>query len=100
MQMWPERVTEERMRKAIDELKGLIRARYPDATFTEAYGDDPEGIYLRATVDVEEFEEVLNACGDRLLDMQVEEGLPVYVIPVQPEHRILERLRARKPSPD
>ena len=35
-----------RMKEAIDELKGLITARFPQAAFVVEEGFDPEGIYL------------------------------------------------------
>ena len=40
-----------RMHKAIDELKGLITARFPQAEFVVEEGFDPEGVYLITTVD-------------------------------------------------
>jgi len=61
-----------------------IRERYPDATFAVSMGDDPDGIYLMATVDLEDTGEVLDAIMDRLLEVQIDEALPVYVIPIRP----------------
>ena len=86
---------DEQMRRAIAEVQGLILTRYPGAVFTLAHGDDPEGTYLRAIVDVEDVEEVIDAFGERLLELQVEEGLPLYVIPLEPEERVLQTLRDR-----
>ena len=81
-------------RHAIDELQGLIRARYPDAVFQVAHGEDPEGTYLKATVDVEDIDQVVDVFIDRLLEMQIDEGLPVYVIPLEPLERVIERMRS------
>jgi len=36
------------------ELQGLIRQHYPDTTFEIVHGDDPTGIYVLVTVDVED----------------------------------------------
>jgi hypothetical protein len=64
----------------------LIAARFPDATFDVVRGEDPDGIYLRPTVDVDDLEEVAEVFMPRLIDMQADEGLPVYVFPdVTPE---------------
>ena len=84
-----------RVQDALEELKGLIRARYPGATFTVSRGEDPEGVHLDAIVDVADTDDVMDLLVERLLELQVEEGLPVYVIAVRPPERVLEQLRAR-----
>ena len=85
-----------RMEEALDELKGLIAERFPQASFAVEEGFDPEGIYLVATVDVEDTDQVIDAVGDRLVDLQVEEGLPVYVAPLRPIERVVAQLRGRE----
>jgi hypothetical protein len=50
-------------------------------------GDDPEGIYLTAVVDVEYMRDVIEVFLDRLVDMQVDEELPVFVVPIRPVER-------------
>lgn len=82
-----------RIQQAIDELKAMIEGRFPDARFDVYEGEDPSGMYLRVTVDIDDTDEVTDLIIDRLVDMQVEEGLPVYVIPVRPLERVLEELR-------
>lgn len=72
------------MKRAVNELKTAILSRYPDATFKVEPGEDPEGIYIITTVHLEDGTEVFDVIGDRLVDMQVDEGLPIHVIPVQP----------------
>lgn len=86
-----------RIQKALADLEGLIHRRYPAATFDVAPGEDPEGIYLTATVDVEDTDEVVDTIIDRLLEIQVEQRLPVYVIPVRPLSRVLEELQQPHP---
>lgn len=83
-----------RIQRAIDELKAMIKGRFPDASFDVYEGDDPSGTYLRVTVDIDDTDEVTDLIIDRLVDMQVEEGLPVYVIPLRPLERVLEELRS------
>jgi len=47
-------------------------------------GDDPVGTYLIVTVDIEDPDEVVDVCVEKLLALQVDEGLPLYIIPVRP----------------
>ena len=85
-----------RMEEALRELQGLITARFPQAAFVVEKGFDPEGIYLVTTVDIADTDEVIAAVGDRLVELQVDEGLPVYVTPLRPIERVVAQLRARE----
>lgn len=84
-----------RTQSALAELQQMIREGYPGATFALSHGDNPEGEYLIATVDVEDTDEVVDVFIERLVEMQVEEGLPVYVIPVRPLERVLDYLQSQ-----
>jgi hypothetical protein len=90
-----------RVAAALAELQALITAHYPTATFSTARGEDPEGMYLTATVDVDDTDDVVDQFIARLLDLQIEEGLPVYVIPVRPIARVAAELREHpvRPAP-
>jgi hypothetical protein len=82
---------------ALDDLQGVIGRRYPAARFAVAQGDDPEGFYLTVTVDVADVDEVVDReLLDRLFEIQVEQGLPVYVIPLQPIERVLAEMVIRQ----
>lgn len=94
----PTIAVDDRMQDAINELRDMIRKSYASAAFAVSHGEDPEGIYLDATVDIEDVDEVLDVVRDRLFQLQVEEGLPIYVIPLEPEERVLSRLEARARS--
>jgi hypothetical protein len=85
-----------RMQEAVHELQRLISARFPQATFVIEEGFDPEGIYLVPTVDIADTDEVIAIVGDRLVALQVEEGLPVYVTPLRPIERVIAQLRERE----
>ena len=85
-----------RMEEAVHELQRLITARFPQAAFVVEEGFDPEGIYLVTTVDIADTDEVIAVVGDRLLELQVTEGLPVYVTPLRPIKRVLAQLRERE----
>jgi hypothetical protein len=91
-----------RVRSALEELQGLIQARYPEATFTVSRAvDAPEITQLMATVDVDDLDDVVDLVIERELELQVEQGLPIHVIPVRPLQRVLELRRAnaqRRPS--
>ena len=79
-----------RITRALDELTDLIRTQYPDAQFAVERGaDDPEAIHLTTTVDIEELEDVVDLVIDRLLELQVEERLPIHVIPLRPLERVI-----------
>jgi hypothetical protein len=86
-----------RMDAAIDELRQMISRRYPNAAFATTHGDDPKGVYLIPTVDVEDTEAVFDVVVERLLQLQIDDELPVYVIPVQPEARVREEFRSPRP---
>ena len=85
-----------RMQEAIDELKGLITAHFPQAAFVVEEGVDPEGVYLITTVDIADTDEVIAVIGDRLVELQVDEGLPFYVTPLRPMERVVTELRKRE----
>lgn len=84
--------------EAIATLEGVIRDRYPDATFDAFQGEDPDGVYLRATVDLDDPDEVMDAVVDTLYELQVEQGLPIYVIPVAPLARAAQQRHTSPPS--
>jgi hypothetical protein len=85
-----------RMEEALHELKSLITTRFPQATFVVEEGFDPEGIYLVTTVDIADTDEVIAVVGERLVALQVDEGLPVYVTPLRPIDRVIAQLRERE----
>jgi hypothetical protein len=89
-----------RMVSAIDELIAMITARYPDAQFEVVYGvDEPESIDLITTVDINEIIDVIDLVIDRLLELQVEERLPIHVIPIRPLERVIAATQpARSPA--
>ena len=99
--MNPERPFEidDRTQNALDELKQIIQAKYPDARFAVTEGDDPPGTYLKATVDVDDIDDVVDVFVDRLIDMQVEEGLSVYVIPLEPVERVMAQMQSAASLP-
>jgi hypothetical protein len=85
-----------RLEEAVQELKGMITQRFPQAAFVVEEGADPQGIYLVTTVDIADTDEVIDLVGDRLVELQVDAGLPVYVTPLRPIERVTAQLRERE----
>ena len=86
-----------RMESAIAELQELILARFPTTTFTVGDAWDPDGVYMRAIVDVDDPDEVTEVFIDRMTDLQIDDGLPIYVVPVRtPAREAAERRRQRE----
>jgi|SRR5689334_22852055 hypothetical protein len=87
-------IPKHRIDAALRELQGLIRERYPDAIFAVSHGVDPEGVYLMTTVDVDDTDEVFEVVVARLLEIQIEDRLPIYVIPTRPLAPIVDDFRS------
>jgi hypothetical protein len=75
---------DERTRQAIHEVQGVIAARYPTTTFelTRAI-DDPRSLHLLAVADVDDPDEVGDLVVDRVVALQVDEGIHLHVIPLR-----------------
>lgn len=73
-----------RLQEAVDHVQHLIRHVDPQATFQVVAGEDPAGTYLLATVDVDDLDGVMDVYMDYLLTVQIDEGLPLYVLPLHP----------------
>jgi hypothetical protein len=79
-----------RVQTAIDEIRRTILQRYPTAQFAVERGhDEPENVHLVTTLDLDDPDEVIDLVLDRLLELQVEERIPLYLIPVRTPERIL-----------
>jgi hypothetical protein len=73
-----------RMETVIQEFQTLIEQSYSPVCFEVKSGDDPVGTYLIVTVDIDDPDEVVDLYAEKLLALQVEEGLPLYIVPVRP----------------
>jgi len=73
---------------AVQELTALVAQAYPEASFTISSGqDDPETTHIIATVDVDDPDEVVDLVIDRMLAIQIDEGLSVHLIPIRTPER-------------
>lgn len=85
-----------RTQAALAELRGLIEAAHPGATFAIGRGHEPPSIRLVATIDVDDVDEAYDLIVSRLVNMQVEDELPVSVRPERPSERVLAERRRRR----
>jgi hypothetical protein len=86
------------VKAALTDLQERLAVAFPTATFTTYHGSEPCGWYLDVTVDFEDTWPVIDAIIDPLIEYQVEQELPIYVVTsLTPElnQRIWERERAR-----
>ena len=69
---------------AARELKETILDKYPTATFRLSRAADAQRFWnLWTRVDVEDLDEVSDLVTERALDMRVEEGIPIHVVPIR-----------------
>jgi hypothetical protein len=90
-----------RMMAAIEELTNLIRDRYPETTFSTELGEHEESVFVTAVVDVDDPDEVVDCFIDRSVTLQVDEGLPLHIIPIRTparNARLLATLRLGQSS--
>ena len=73
------------MQRAIAEAQARITAVYPEATFRLVEGEDPAGLYLDAYTDAEDAFAVLDLVSDWLVDLSVNAGVHLHVIPLPHE---------------
>jgi hypothetical protein len=88
---------DQRTRRALTELQDTIIERYPATTFEVSQGaDDPSSIHLIAIVDAYDPDEVGELVLDRVIDLQVDDGIPIHVIPIRTPERVAADLRSRE----
>lgn len=73
-----------RMQAAVDDLQTLIRQHHPKAELRVSR--DPEGsdaIHLISVLDVDDTDLVVDELIDRMMQLQIDEALPIFVVPVR-----------------
>jgi hypothetical protein len=73
------------MQHAMTEVQARITAVYPEATFCFVAGEDPTGLYLDAYTDAEDAFAVLDLVSDWLVDLSINAGVHLHVIPLPRE---------------
>jgi hypothetical protein len=90
---------DERTRQAIDELQRTILVHYPSTTFEVGPSpEEPESIWVIATADVDDTDEVGDLVLERVISLIVDEGISVHVIPVRTPERIQAAREAEERS--
>lgn len=73
---------DDKTQRAITEVQARIRAVYPEAIFHVAEGEDPVGIYIDVYTEAEDSFCIFDLVNDWLVDLSVNAGLALYVIPL------------------
>ena len=90
---------EGRMQQAVAELQAAIGQRYPNTHFTLSHPEDePASVELTAVVDVDDPDEVLDMVIDRVVELQIDEQLPIHVVPIRTPERVAAYLADRRRS--
>lgn len=85
---------------AIAELKALVRPRFPEAALSISRSDeDPSIVHLTTVVDIDDPDDVTDLVIDRMRVLLVDEGLPIYIIPIRSPERVASVLEAATSSP-
>jgi hypothetical protein len=92
-----ELLLDQRMSQAVAELQALIIDHYPTATFELSHPEDePVSIELTAIVDVDDPDEVLAKVIDRVVELQVDDNIPIHVVPIRTPERVQAYLQERR----
>jgi hypothetical protein len=75
-------LVDEKTQRVVTEAQRRIQAVYPDAGFRLIQGDDPAGLYLDVYTDAEDSVGVFDVVNDWLVDLSVNEGIVLHVIPL------------------
>lgn len=80
---------------AARELKASILDKYPSATFRlSRAADDRRAWNLWTMVDIDDLDEVSDLVTERALDMRVEQGIPIHVVPIKGDESVASNLPA------
>lgn len=81
----------------VEELMEMVRQRYPEAQFHDGRDpDDPQIVLITAVVDLDDPDEVTDLVIERENQLLIDEGLPVYVIPVRTPERVQATVEAAR----
>jgi len=75
-----------RVRQHIEEFQHIIKEQFPEATFKTYPGQLPHHFFIKAYTDVDDEFEVLDLVGDQIIDILVDEGIRIHVIPMGSNH--------------
>jgi hypothetical protein len=80
---------------AARELKSAILDKYPSATFRLSRAADEQRAWnLWTVVDIDDLDEVSDLVTGRALDLRVEQGIPIHVVPIRGDRHVAKDLSA------
>ncbi len=86
-----------RRQQAVQELTQLVQAHFPLTDVMVVPGDDnPKATHVFATVDIDDPDEVADLVMERMLELQLDEGIPVYLIPIRTPERVAALAKRRR----
>jgi hypothetical protein len=57
--------------------------------------DEPEAVLLVTTVDIDDPDDVTDLVIERMMEIQIDQGLPIFVVPVRHPARVMQMISAR-----
>ena len=72
--------------KHILEFQRILTQRFPEAGFKSYRGQQPDHFFLETFTDADDEFDVLDLVGDRIVDILVNEGIRIHVIPLSRNH--------------
>lgn len=86
-----------RRREAIAELTQLVQSNFPLTHVLVAPGEDnPEATHVIATVDIDDPDAVADLVMERMLELQLDGGIPVHLIPIRTSERTAQLLQQQQ----
>lgn len=85
-----------RFRDAVIELSDMIRRRFPEVTFDIVEGEESGTVWIWTTVDLVDTDPVVDLVIERTMDLLVDEGIPIYVLPLRTAAREAEVIAANR----
>jgi uncharacterized membrane protein len=73
-----------RLQEVLAEVQARMTAVYPEAQFQVRTGEETAGIYMDVYKHADDGFCVLELVSDWLVDLSVEEGLDIHVVPLPP----------------
>jgi hypothetical protein len=93
-----ETMAEPRIAATIDEIRAAVLERYPGTTFRFTAGEGPDTVWMWATVDIDDPDEVGDLVAEKVINLVIDDRNPLLFIPVWPRERNEAYLRERAAS--
>jgi hypothetical protein len=95
-----EATLEPRRHRAIQELTELVKQHYPTASFAVVPAEDePDATHIITTVDLDDPDEVVDLVIDRMLELQIDDGIRTPERTTVLQHQLRRRDQPVTPMP-